>query len=212
MQKQMASCLLIVCALSITSCSGTNTSAQFKSNSSRVGQRALDFTTMDTQLGAKTVVLGTNGAAPSAELPLVSPIFTSATQAADAFSRSIVAHDIAGAFSVLSARDRLKVGDPVHFELLLSDNAAWRSAKTSSVDASNIAQFDVTQDPALDEVRGDVASLATVRLPMVNETAGWKVAWSKRSIEQHYLSTDEPAGGANNTTNATTGKIGRAHV
>ena len=198
MHKVCGVVALLSATLLFGSCGGTNSGAAPESRSGGVHQTGLDFVADTNVAGAtkspvsETSVVSTSGSSTLAEI-------------SNAFARAVVMHNKSAAFALLSQKDQRKIGSPERFELLLSGRAPWVSAKPSRAIAPDTAVFEVAQEPALDEVRGDIAPAATVQVPMVHESGGWRVAWSKNRIEQLYTADE-----ARITTDATTWLTSRA--
>ncbi len=125
---------------------------------------------------------------------------SSAGAAATTFADALAAGKTNIAFSLLTSGDQSRIGSPLRFTEILSREPQWLRSEldpaqagpdtTGSTGDTPVA-LRVEQQPLIDEVRGVVAPMALVTLPMQRENDAWKVRWERRSSVARYGASED---------------------
>ena len=125
---------------------------------------------------------------------------SSAAAVATTFADALAASKTDVAFSLLTSGDQSRIGSPLRFIELLGREPQWLGSKLDpakarpdpkdSSDDASIA-LRVEQQPLIDDVRGVVAPVALVTLPMRRENDAWKVRWERRSSISKYGASED---------------------
>ncbi len=135
----------------------------------------LDFSVPSTSVALRTAVgpgaPGSSGAATPAK-------------AVGELVGFLVARDSASAWNLISASDQERVGN---VQRLTEESYAtgWTQFAVRETTGDTVT-VEVKQTPKISEIDGVVAETATLRVRTVAEAGGYKVVWSKRSVDQAF--------------------------